>query len=539
MAKRLQTNCENKELDIYMKKQNLPKVFVYFFATTLIVIGCQKAPNKSITPAATDSAKIDTEAKILANVCSAEFLNLTKALNDDQATASQIYEKMTLKKDAELDKSYRQIAQKQVDHCHALVQQMDKEKISSCQKSDSDTSEENRIDRKTIEESCKSIENWNKSITAADTTVAETSVPKTIQIQFNETGLKLIQSKSVAEFLYFSRGEIKSGQDAYKQDALAGNIACVFSNQSENENKSSTFKYVTESKATTADIGFEFKGNSSLITLQDSKNAVISVVCLNLEPSSEKERFNSLKKLFGNLLTLKEMSEADAKSSFESVEEPQAAPALELVPVLVDEKNEVSAAAIAKEEKSKSLDETLDKAQKTIQTVLKDSLAETKKTATELTKESIAEAQKASSALLVQAEVTAKNLILQSQTSATALVNDSKMAAKEVVDQAQTAGSILITQSGTTATAVIDQGIKKSQAASAVVITNGINEAKLAANEVVDLGIRKTQKAAADTAKAPFRWIKEKANNTWNGFTNFFTSKNKKTIQTKKIEQKK
>ena len=522
-----------------MKKQTLSKTFIYFFATTLMVIGCQKAPNKDTTLEIADPAVTDTENKTAAVMCSSEFLNQAKVLSDDQAKVSEIYEKLTLQKNTELNKYYLQLAQKQVDHCHALIQQMDTEKITSCKMSDIDKTEETSIVKKTIEENCKNLEVWNKNLTTADPTATVTTSTKTIQFQFNETGLKLIQSKDAIDFLYFSRGEIKSGQDAYKQDALAGNIACVFSNQSEVVNKSSVFKYVAESKATTADIGFEFKGNSSLIILQDSKDAVISIVCLNLETSSEKDRLKLVKKLFGNLVTFKELSETEAKASEELIEETEVAPALELVPVLIDEKNQVAAAAAANEEKNKNLDETLDKAQKTIQTVLKDSLAETKKTANELAKESIAEAQKASSVLLAQAEVTANNLITQSKTAATALVNDTKIASKEVVDQAQTAGSALITQSQTAATAVIDQGIKKSQVASDAVITKGIHQAKSAANEVVDLGIKKTQKAALDTAKAPFRWIKEKANNTWNGFTNFFTSKDKKTLQVKKVEQKK
>ena len=500
-----------------MKNQKLFKTVIYFCASTLVVIGCQKAPSKKIAPAETDTIKIESEEKAIPAQCSSDFLNKAKVLNSDQTKATALYEKLTLQKDAELNKAYLQLAKKQVENCQGLVQQMHKEKITSCLKIETETAEESVVEIKIIEENCKNLQSWNKSISEDETPLPEVATPTTIRVQFNEAGQKLLQTKNAAEFLYFSRGEIKSGKDSYKQDALAGNIACVFSNQSEKPSERSAFKYVAESKATSADIGFEFKGNSSLITLQDDDNAIISVVCLNVETVSMKDRADSIKKLFGNLITLEEASVTDIDSSEQLTEDTEVAPALELVPVLIDEKNQVAAAAAAQEEKSKNLDQTMEKAQKTIQVILKDSLAETKKTAVEISKDSIAEAQKASSVILAEAEVAGKNLILQSQTSAIVVVNEAKSAAQNVVDQS----------------------IQKSQLATAAVIKNGIAEAKTAANEVVDLGIKKTQKAAVDTVKSPFRWVKEKATNTWNGFAKFFSSKDKKTIQSKPAVQKK
>lgn len=499
-----------------MKNQKLFKTVIYFCASSLVVIGCQKAPSKNIAPLDTEAIKIESEDKTVPTQCSSDFLKKAKVLNSDQMKATAIFEKLTLQKDTELKKTYNQLAQNQVENCQGLLQQMNKEKITSCLKYENENMEESVVEIKTIEENCKNLQSWNKTLSEDEAPLPEAVLPSTLRVQFNEAGSKLIQTKNAAEFLYFSRGEIKSGKDSYKQDALAGNITCVFSNQSEKPSEQSTFKYVAESKATSADIGFEFKGNSSLITLQDDDNTIISVVCLNVEAISAKDRAGSIKKLFGNLIT-DETSAIDTKSVEQPTEESEVAPALELVPVLIDEKSQAAAAAVASEEKGKNLDQTLEKAQKTIQIVLKDSLAETKKTANELSKESITNAQKASSVILLEAEVAGKNLILESQKSAIIVVNEAKTAANEVVDQS----------------------IKKSQVATAAVIKNGIAEAKTAANEVVDSGIKKTQKAAVDTVKSPFRWVKEKASNTWNGFAKFFSSKDKKTIQSKPVVQKK
>ncbi len=500
-----------------MKKHKLFKTAIYFCASTLLVIGCQKAPSKKIAPVDTE---IESADKTIPVQCSADLMNKAKALESDQTKVTAIFEKLTLQNDVELKKTYIQLAQKQVENCQGIVQQMTKEKITWCSKSETENKDIDILAVKIIEIKCKILQAWNTSLSEDQAPLPESpeaATPTTIRVQFNEAGQKLLQTKNAAEFLYFSRGEIKSGKDSYKQDALAGNIACVFSNQSEKPSERSAFKYVAESKATSADIGFEFKGNSSLITLQDDDNTIISVVCLNVESVPEKDRADSIKKLFGNLITLEETSATNSDSSELPIEESEVAPAIELVPVLIDEKSQVAAAASAQDEKSKNLDQTIEKAQKTIQVILKDSLAETKKTAGELSKESIAEAQKASSVILLEAEVAGKNLILQSQTSAIVVVNEAKSAAQNVVDQS----------------------IQKSQLATAAVIKNGIAEAKTAANEVVDLGIKKTQKAAVDTVKSPFRWVKEKATNTWNGFAKFFSSKDKKTIQSKPAVQKK
>lgn len=493
-----------------MKKQSLHYNFLSLFIFAVLTQSCQKAPDKKRTLPAAEVAPV-TE-KLATTVCSDELIIKRKTFQLGEVQTLAVHDKMSIQNNSEHTQNYRRLALKQVENCKAILDQFEKEKINSCFKTADDKSLENSFHKEMLEKKCIALGDWGKTVTQSENVFTEVVKPKVITVKLGSNAQKLIQSKTASEFLYLLKSEIKSGKDQYQKDAQAGLTTCTLSSQSDDMTPAaSNLKYVAQSVATKADVGFELKGKSSLITFQDSDNNVISLLCLNLEISSEKDQASSLKKIFGYQALIQEFEKDDARLN------------TDLAPPVVksDVEAETTEKAAAETEKNKAIDQTIDKAQNVIQGVLKETLEEIKKTSLEISEDSIARAQVAANQVIgtsiTKAESAALNIVKAGEVSGANLIQAAEVSATKVVDH-----------SVQTAAVAADKISEKAIAQTTAAGKELIKESKVAANEVVDQSITKAKTAALDTVKAPFKWVGEKATNLWGGFTSFFSSNNKK-----------
>ncbi len=259
---------------------------------TLFVLSCQKSPDKQTPGVLTDDNKAEAAETIPAAICSGELLKQLELLNASQQKSAEIYEKLTLEKSADLEKTYRASADQQVKLCQGLVDQMTRESIESCLKSNDEKTEENAVYLNLFIDKCSTLKTWQDSL--------QTDSKNEVQNSANTSAN--VEVTSAMDFSYLSKGEIKHGLELFKQEALTGTQVCAVSGSAEKVSENTVFKFVSETAATTADIGFEFNGDSSLMVLQDAKNAKISVVCLNAAANSEKNRADLIQKLFHGFL---------------------------------------------------------------------------------------------------------------------------------------------------------------------------------------------------------------------------------------------
>lgn len=492
-----------------MKKQSLRYTILGLFISAVLAQGCQKAPAKKVSAQADEAAP--AIEKLAIAVCSDDLMAKRKTFQLAEIQTLALHDKMSLQNSAEHQQNYRKLAQKQVENCKAILDQFEKEKISACFKTAGDKSQENSFSKDVLEKKCKTLGDWGKTVTRDDNTFTEVVKPKVIAIKLGSTAQKLIQPKTASEFLYLVKSEIKAGKEQYQKDAQAGLITCTLSSQSNEISEASVLKYVAESVATKTDVGFELKQKSSLITLQDSGSTVVSLLCLNLEISSEVERASSLKKIFGHQALIQEYDKDDARLNADLA--PPVAKA--------DDKVATTEKAVAEAEKSKAIDQTIDKARSTMQGVLKETLEEIKKTSLEISEGSIAKAQVAANEVIgtsiTKAETAAINIVKASETTGVNLIQAAELSAARVVEH-----------SVQTATVAAEKVSEKTILQTTVAGKELIQESKVAATEVVDQSITKAKTAALDTVKAPFKWIGEKATNAWEGFTGFFSSSTKK-----------
>ncbi len=500
-----------------MKKQSLCYTILHLFIFAVLAQSCQKAPSKKISTPAADTV-LATE-KLVTLVCSADLISKRKTFQLVELQTLALHDKMSLHYNSEHTQNYRRIAQKQVESCTAILDQFEQEKISVCFKTADDKSQENLFQKEILEKKCIALGDWGKTVTRAENTFTEVTKPKVITVKLGSNAQKLIQSKSVSEFLYLLKSEIKSDKDQYQKDAQAGQTTCTLSSQS-NEviAAASILKYVTESVANKADVGFELKGKSSLITFQDGNSNVVSLLCLNLETSSEKERANSLKKIFGHQALIQEYEKDDAQLNAD----------LALPAVKSDDKAETTEKAVAEAEKNKAIDQTIDKARSTIQGVLKETLEEIKKVSLEISEGSIARAQQASATVVIKAEAAGINIVKAGETAGSNLLKASETTGGNLIVAAEVSAMRVANYAAETLATTAANVSEKTIAQSTVAGKELIKEGKVAAIEVANHTINQAKTTAVDTLKAPFKWIGEKATNLWDGFAGFFSSSNKK-----------
>lgn len=502
-----------------MRQQNLTStipVFAVLFIA-LIAFGCQKPTSKDAKLITTPNDETLIDEKVPANVCSQEILKKGQAFYDGQIQSKTAYEKIVLQNDAAAKEAYSKSAEMQIAACKAIIDQMETEKISSCLKSATEKTKENSLNKDQQLATCKTVGNWGKSVTKEENTYTETTVPKIIRLQLTAEGIKSLKEKTAGEFLYLIDGKVKAGKEDFKADVAAGALACSVSNLKLDANDSAVFKYVAEVKATAADLGIETKAAVSIVTLQNSKGAISSLICANSKLSSESDRASNLKKIFKSLATIEELTKGDPKLN------------ADVAPAIHKTAEKAAASEAAAAEKTKALEQTIDKARETMQTMLRDALVEVKKTSVEIAKESLVEAQK-TSAVIISAAVS------EAQTAAASTI-------AVAIEQAQAAASTTITQTinqaQVAADATVEKAVDKAQVAATQVVTTAITEGKVAANEVVDQGISKAKTAAVDTIAAPFTWVGEKASSVWQGIKGFFSSSEDTIYEIKKTDRKK
>src|SRR3989338_5738104 len=497
-----------------MKKHSITTTTFCFYASLMLAIGCQKAPNndfKTTLPHDAQGAVAEKLTARSASVCSDDFLKMAQDLKKMQHQATAMHDKITRqKKDNSLIQDYSQLAKQQVTKCTELLQQMDDEKITSCLKSKDDKSPENTIFRTTLDSTCNSVKTWEKTINQ-DKEPTVTTPLKATRIQFTHQGMKLIQVQNSNEFHYLSRQQVLSGQDQFKLDVTAGHTACVFSTQSKNATdtiENTAYKFVIETKSLSSDFGFDLPGDATESTFQDQNGAIISMQCLNKTVSSEANLLQNLIKLFGHHAKVETVSKSDPFLNLDVTPAPAASP------TIINSKTHDSI------EKEKALEQTIQKARETLDSVVKETLETTKKTALETVNESIIEAQKASTAIITQS------------------IADAKTAAQEVIKES-------LDEAKGTAEIVVKNSIQEAQIATREVVKESIQQAQAAANDTVDKSIAKvktaTQETVTETVKSlnPIPWIAEKSAAAYDGIKNFFTSSDEKSIETKAIVENK
>ncbi len=544
-----------------MKKQTLLQTAFGIIIIAALSSGCQKAPSKSARIADSANNEIANPEQIPSNICSAEMMEKRKTFQLTELKILSVHEKMTTQQTTELKNSYREEAQKQVESCAQLIGQFTKEKITSCLKTETPKSQENAFYKDVLEAKCKTVIEWEKAVTPSKNLVenlaAPIKKPKSIVLQLTPAAMELIQEKNAAEFRYLVKAEIKYGKENYIKDARAGETTCTLSSpaaistnseakESSQESlqasaktlsktsleplqKKSTLNYIAESQAsdqltnqltgqaTQNALGFEDKGENSVITFQDSSGMIISMLCLNQAISSESDRATALRKHFGRLANVQEFEKMDPRLNADL------APTVKPTEEKVAEKNAEIEKVAAEKEKGKAIEQTIEKARETIQVVLKESLAEIKKTSLEVAEESIGKTQKASESIVTSA-------VAQSKVAASEIVNSS-------VTKAEASAAKVIDQAIAKATIAAEQVSEKTIAAAKSAGTELITESKIAANEVVDQGITKAKLAAVETVTSPFTWIGKTASSAWDGFAGFFSSGDKKQNKTVDIRK--
>jgi hypothetical protein len=284
-------------------------LFIILFSATLMT-GCQKGSDNKDQPL-TDPVS-NTEAKIPEAVCSNELKKLTSSLIQNQKKLAGIFKQIESEgKASALNSEYRSGSEKQLELCEKIDEKFNQEKISGCLKSQNLKTKENSLYKDSFANTCKSIGLWTKQITKKENQFTKGDSVKSIGLNFSDKAMDLLKPQSSNAITYISNGQISSGKESFKTMVQSGQAVCMMTTVSETSDESK-FKYLSDAAdpSPVTDIGFEFNGSRSLITLQDENGTMQAMLCLNLKLGSAKKKKANLEKIFGSEITISEANDS-------------------------------------------------------------------------------------------------------------------------------------------------------------------------------------------------------------------------------------
>lgn len=259
---------------------------------------CQKSSSSgSPQQSQPESALEKLQQPIPENICSEAMLKLAKSVSETHKELESLNAQLKSAKSSDLESTFKSKIEAQKATCQSVEKQFESEKISACLKSETTKTKENSFYKSEFAKYCKTLKDKTQENKASD-----------ISLTFSDQAKQLVSNNSNQDITFISNGKIQSGHDQFKSSVQSGTATCVMTSQVAKDLKNYSFKYVTDTEDTKpeTDIGFDFKGNRTVILLQDSENAMHSMLCLNLKMKSLAERKSALSQIFGAEIKIEE-----------------------------------------------------------------------------------------------------------------------------------------------------------------------------------------------------------------------------------------